>query len=282
MEFTVHEDMQCKLLNLTTRAEYLKIYTDDRRGDILSGNFWDTVCCGAYGFFATNGTKKHISMHPFDSNWGEFSEYIPNRTTNWGGVNECYDEERKENLLWRYLNHTNLSAVFTVQVRYYILEKVKSCVCHSVKSCVDYFLSLGSLMYTQPLSFFVFYIQMQFFDHPKVFSIPLGPQDKYNIANILRTTPMTNRTNLLFLSNSDYEHRVNITNRVISNFHGTLTNRYNDGVTNYYELLQTSKYILCPSGLGWDTYRTGEALVLGTIPILETYYRKDGMYSAYD
>lgn len=139
MEFTVLEDMQCKLLNSTARTEYLKIYTDAHRGDILSGKFWDTVCCGAYGFFATNGTKKHISLHPFDSNWGEFSEYIPNRSTNWGGVNECYDEERKENLLWRYLNHTNLSAVFTVQVRYYILEKVKSFV-SSCQKCVDYFL----------------------------------------------------------------------------------------------------------------------------------------------
>ena len=117
MEFTVHEDMECKILNTTTRADYLKIYTDVGRGDILSGNFWDTVCCGVYGFFATNGTKKHISMHPFDANWGEFSVYIPNRTTNWGGVNECYDEVSKEALLWRYLNHTNLTAVFTVQVR---------------------------------------------------------------------------------------------------------------------------------------------------------------------
>jgi hypothetical protein len=130
---------------------------------------------------------------------------------------------------------------------------------------------------------FLLYIQMQFFDHPKVFSIPLGPVNKDEIANILRTTPnMTNRTNLLFISNSDSETRLPITKRIISNFHGTVTNRYNDGVTNYYELLQMSKYILCPSGLGWDTYRTGEALVLGAIPILETFYRKDGMYRAYD
>jgi hypothetical protein len=53
---------------------------------------------------------------------------------------------------------------------------------------------------------------MQFFDHPKVFSIPLGPVNKDEIANILRTTPnMTNRTNLLFMSNSDSETRLPIT-----------------------------------------------------------------------
>ena len=53
---------------------------------------------------------------------------------------------------------------------------------------------------------------MQFFDHPKVFSIPLGPDNKDEIANILRNTPnMTNRTNLLFISNSDSETRLPIT-----------------------------------------------------------------------
>ncbi|KAL3779569.1 hypothetical protein ACHAW5_000979 [Stephanodiscus triporus] len=236
MEMTVEGDMDCKTTNSSTREKYLEIYTDPNRGDILSGNFWDTFCCGAYGFFATSGIKKHVSMHPWDSNWGEFSEYVPGRTTNWGGVNQCYEEGNEVGLMWRYLNHTNLSAVFTVQ--------------------------------------------HQFFDHPKVHSVPLGPSG--NAAGVLRdSTTVPNRTNLLYLSNSDFQHRVNITQSIISNFNGMVSNRYNDG-SNYFELMRHSKFVLCPSGMGWDTYRAWEALVLGTIPILETYYRKDGMYHIYD
>ena len=235
MEMVIAEGtMDCKITNSSTRDEYLKIFTDPNRGDIISGNFWDTFCCGAYGFFATGGMKKHVSMHPWDSNWGEFSQHVPNRTCDWGGVNQCHDEESGENLMWRYLNHTNLSAVFT--------------------------------------------IQHQFFDHPKVFSMPLGQQS--NAAEALQTRPFTNRTTLLLISNSESDTRTPIIRRVISNFNGTVSNRYNDG-SDYFEQMLSSKFVLCPSGLGWDTYRGWEALILGAIPILETYYREDGMFRAY-
>jgi hypothetical protein len=136
--------------------------------------------------------------------------------------------------MWRYLNHTNLSAVFT--------------------------------------------IQHQFFDHPKVFSMPLGQQS--NAAEALQTRPFMNRTTLLLISNSESDTRKPIIQQVISNFNGTVSNRYNDG-SDYFEQMLTSKFVLCPSGLGWDTYRGWEALVLGAIPILETYYREDGMFRAY-
>ena len=72
-----------------------------------------------------------------------------------------------------------------------------------------------------------------------------------------------------------------IAERVIANFNGTLKNTYKDG-SDYWEHLRESKFILCPSGLGWDTYRAWEALVIGTIPILETYYREDGFYRTFD
>ena len=236
MEMTIREapwlvgvGAYCAYDNSSTKEEFLKIFTEPDKGDILSGQHWGVVCCALSGFLETGGGKRHVLMHPFDSNWGEFSDYVPGRTCNWGGHADC------DGKIWEYLNHTNLSAVFTAQ--------------------------------------------HQWFDHPKVHSVPLGPAGSH-VAGALHAHPNMNRTVLLFLSNSDYEHRVNITRRVISNFNGTISNRYHDG-SDYLELLRTSKFVLCPSGLGWDTYRAWEALVLGAIPILETYYRRDGFYRAF-
>jgi hypothetical protein len=54
----------------------------------------------------------------------------------------------------------------------------------------------------------------------------------------------------------------------IANFNETLNNTYNTGgQTSYWQELHHSKFILCPSGLGWDTYCSCEALVMGAIPI---------------
>jgi len=39
----------------------------------------------------------------------------------------------------------------------------------------------------------------------------------------------------------------------------------------YRNEIMNSKFILCPSGIGWDTYRIWEALNLGTIPVIERY-----------
>ena len=44
----------------------------------------------------------------------------------------------------------------------------------------------------------------------------------------------------------------------------------------------SSKFILAPSGLGLDCYRNWEAMILGAIPVLETYNRRDGLFRAYD
>jgi hypothetical protein len=240
----------CPYHNSSTRDEYLRIFAGDDTDEtnaaegggrggyvVLSGEFWGTFCCALWGFLETGGNLRHVLMHPFDSNWGEFSDYVPNRTVDWGYHGDCRedgdDDDRK---YWEYLNHPNLSAVFTVQ--------------------------------------------HQWFDHPKVHSVPLGPHSGDQATAALRSG-FTDRNNSLFLSLSDYEHRVGITERVVANFGGTIANHYHDG-TDYYEMLRTSKFVLCPSGLGWDTYRAWEALVMGAIPILETYRRKDGLYRAYD
>jgi hypothetical protein len=39
--------------------------------------------------------------------------------------------------------------------------------------------------------------------------------------------------------------------------------------TEYYRSILRSRFVLCPSGLGWDSYRIWETLVLGSVPIIE-------------
>jgi hypothetical protein len=39
-----------------------------------------------------------------------------------------------------------------------------------------------------------------------------------------------------------------------------------------------SKFVLCPSGVGWDSFRIWEALSIGSIPIIEHYNRTDGWH----
>ncbi len=92
---------------------------------------------------------------------------------------------------------------------------------------------------------------------------------------------INNRTELLFIAISDYQHRPLIAKHVIANFNGTIQNKFKDG-SDYWENLRRAKYTLCPSGLGWDTYRAWEAIAMGSIPVLETYYRKDGFYRTFD
>ena len=139
---------------------------------------------------------------------------------------------------WWYVNHTNMSAIFTTT--------------------------------------------HQWLDHPKIFSLPLGVVDSGQISHAVHGKLESNRSNLLLIAQSDgMHHRQVIAERVIANFNGTIKNRYKDG-SDYYKNLRESKFILSPSGLGWDCYRHWEALFLGAIPIIETYNRKDGLYKTFD
>ena len=53
---------------------------------------------------------------------------------------------------------------------------------------------------------------------------------------------------------------------------------YISTLDEYNDQLRRSKFIMCPSGLGWDTYRLWEALYFGTIPVVERYNRQDGWH----
>jgi hypothetical protein len=94
--------------------------------------------------------------------------------------------------------------------------------------------------------------------------------------------PFMNRTTLLLLAQSDFGGRPAIAERVIANFNSTIKNRYHEEGTNFFHLLRESKFHICPSGLGLDSYRNYETIALGTIPIMERYYRRDGWYRTYE
>lgn len=117
--------------------------------------------------------------------------------------------------------------------------------------------------------------------HPKVFPLPLGVTLAKQASEQLHAKPMSNRTKTVMINMSSFGGRPSIAKSVIANFGGTLNNTYKDG-SDFWQQLREAKFILCPSGLGWDTYRSWEALVMGAIPVLETYYRRDGFYQAYD
>lgn len=242
--------VQCPYNNETTRDEFLKIFTTNskfignksHRSDVLAGMGWGVLCCTMNGFFATGGIKKHVLLSTMDSNWGEFSDFVQDRTADWGYHDDCNGQLDK---YYQYLNHPNVSLVVS--------------------------------------------IQHQHFDHPKVLSLPLGQQS--NAAGALQEqvhpdwVMMNSRKNLLLINCNESPTRTPILQRVIANFDNEIQNNYNTSEGHegeYFRQLTTSKYILSPSGIGWDCYRTWEAIILGCIPILETYYRQDGLYRTYD
>lgn len=221
--------------NESAREEYLQPFTNLSRSNLITGE----LCNMIMSFRETGGVKRHVFIGHWNENWGMFSDPVPNRTVDWGKwighflrPNICDMDD-----LWWYLNHTNVSAIFT--------------------------------------------LQHQWLDHPKVFSCPLGSIRSDTFSSEVNK-PLMNRTDLLLIAQSDFGGRPAIAERVIANFNGTIKNRFHEEGTNFFDLLRNAKFHLCPSGLGLDSYRNYETLAMGTIPIMETYYRRDGWYRTYD
>lgn len=128
----------------------------------------------------------------------------------------------------------------------------------------------------------IFTTTHQWLNHPKIFSIPLGVKHvNFGVIEESLESSLHNKTELLFLSLSPSPTRIPITNRIIQNFNGTIKNKYKDG-SHYFAEMNKAKFVVCPSGMGWDTYRAWETLMMGSIPILETYSRNDGFYKTFD
>lgn len=107
--------------------------------------------------------------------------------------------------------------------------------------------------------------------HPSIVSLPLGlfgTEDGELEAVMAAGRPA--KTRELLLNNSGWGHRQAINQRVIANFGGNLENSYGLARAAYFQAAAASRFVLCPSGFGWDTYRLWETLALGAIPIVET------------
>lgn len=204
-----------------------------------------------------NFSTPHVLITHLNENWGGLSSETKGRTADWGTIVRgfydagCDPMEIKE----LYLDSPNTLAVFTTQ-------------------------------------------HQSIFDHPKVHSIPLGIAnskdggekrirllqkqkamvDAFSSNN--RTGLIDHRPGLLMINNSPSATRLPVINAVIENFakEGVkLVNSFSrkgnekEQMSRFYRAMSHNKFILCPSGLGWDSYRIWEALMMGTIPVIEKH-----------
>jgi hypothetical protein len=74
-------------------------------------------------------------------------------------------------------------------------------------------------------------------------------------------------------------NRKAINEQVSKSFHGIITNSYRHNPnSDHYRQVAESLFVLCPSGLGFDTYRLWETIMLGSIPIVESNKGFDRTY----
>jgi hypothetical protein len=98
--------------------------------------------------------------------------------------------------------------------------------------------------------------------HPKVLPIPIGVKigNEQLLWGAMRMFSMARKTRLLLINSSEPPIRKTINKLVIDTFadHGyTLANLYNTSALpfDFYAQLAESKFVLCPAGVGHDTYR---------------------------
>lgn len=134
----------------------------------------------------------------------------------------------------------------------------------------------------------VFVTSHQFTDHPKMHSIPIGTQEKGTIEQAFLNTsnvpPPKSQLLMLNIGVKTNLYRQHLAPAIIQNFNGTIQNTYGQysDKRKFFEEIMSSKFVLCPSGLGWDTYRAWEVLSLGSFPVIETFNRTDGYFRAFD
>lgn len=150
--------------------------------------------------------------------------------------------------------------------------------------------------------------------HRKIISLPLGVSRKGPVLETARRLSVlgVKKKTVLQINNSGWGDRAFINRIVSAAFNGTVHNTYVGANTDemrstaknkknsrkkmgisgapgrrlqdmpardYYREAAEAKFVLCPSGLGYDTYRLWETLLMGSIPIVESNAGFDRTYS---
>ncbi|KAG5188505.1 hypothetical protein JKP88DRAFT_197745 [Tribonema minus] len=194
------------------------------------------------------GTKV-VLVGDFNDNIGTFSTHIPDRTVNWGNLTAQVEE--------RFVGMEGVSALLD-----------------------DTRLLLWAIQQQQiaPPA-----------PHPKLLSLPLGLPNAGSAGALWHTyhrflahgdgcEQLPPRSVLLTINNSGWQHRAMVNAVVNATFGGTLVNSYGSG-RPYWDILLESKFVLSPSGMGYDCYRQWEALAHGAIPVVESSPGLDRTYA---
>jgi hypothetical protein len=130
----------------------------------------------------------------------------------------------------------------------------------------------------------------------QILSLPLGIKARtygFSRAQLFKDLAY-NKTKLLTINNSGWGPRSGINEMVSKSFEYTVTNSYSHSrkkgeyvdsygrstfMDHFLEIAQ-SKFVLCPSGLGYDTYRMWEVILMGSIPVLESNAGFDRTYTS--
>lgn len=101
----------------------------------------------------------------------------------------------------------------------------------------------------------------------------MGIKSKERVFNkiIEFVATAVNKTRLLLINNSGWQDRSKINDIVSQAFDRKVYNTYDRTLQrDHYRDVAESMFVLSPSGLGFDTYRLWETLLLGSIPIVES------------
>ena len=113
--------------------------------------------------------------------------------------------------------------------------------------------------------------------HPKLVSMPLGPTSAHHCnkaANmVVRENEMEinkfRKRSLLFTAGSNWKFRPAIRECVNGNMKGEMVIRSKLSADKFMATVIESAAVLCMPGLGYDSYRIWETLLLGAMPVLE-------------
>lgn len=176
------------------------------------------------------GQPPIVITNQVDENYGWLSTFIRNRTVNWGNLTKDLNDQCSDyNSVRRFLNSSKILLIVTSS-----------------------------------------HVDPQIGFHEKIISLPLGVNVKevaFSKAKLILTLPYRKKK-LLLINNSGWGGRRHINAVVSKAFNNTIHNTYkkhNNRVVrmgrnltvplDHYLEIATSKFVLCPSGLGYDTFR---------------------------